>query len=283
MFRMKVVGAFAALGVLTGCASLSDINNVDAVRGMDAAGGTPFNQALFAEYKELTLFEADQMYDWPDAGLFARKAMAAANNDVVLPEELGNWDLPDEHVGELTEARGRLLAALEATARVQAPIEAAHAQGRFDCWVEQQEENHQPDHIAACREGFYAAMEALEAAMQPTPTPMGAPEPYIVFFAFDSAEIDSSGMGIVDDAVAAAQRMGIIDFSVTGHADRAGSEAYNLALSLRRANAVRDALVARGILSQNISVAGRGEAEPAVPTPDGVREPANRRVEIIIQ
>lgn len=283
MFRMKVVGAFAALGVLTGCASLSDINNVDAVRGMDAAGGTPFNQALFAEYRELTLFEADQMYDWPDAGLFARKAMAAANNDVVLPEELGNWDLPDEHVGELTEARGRLLAALEATARVQAPIEAAHAQGRFDCWVEQQEENHQPDHIAACREGFYAAMEALEAAMQPTPTPMGAPEPYIVFFAFDSAEIDSSGMGIVDDAVAAAQRMGIIDFSVTGHADRAGSEAYNLALSLRRANAVRDALVARGILSQNISVAGRGEAEPAVPTPDGVREPANRRVEIIIQ
>ena len=283
MFRMKVVGAFAALGVLTGCASLSDINNVDAVRGMDAAGGTPFNQALFAEYKELTLFEADQMYDWPDAGLFARKAMAAANNDVVLPEELGNWDLPDEHVGELTEARGRLLAALEATARVQAPIEAAHAQGRFDCWVEQQEENHQPDHIAACREGFYAAIEALEAAMQPTPTPMGAPEPYIVFFAFDSAEIDSSGMGIVDDAVAAAQRMGIIDFSVTGHADRAGSEAYNLALSLRRANAVRDALVARGILSQNISVAGRGEAEPAVPTPDGVREPANRRVEIIIQ
>ena len=283
MFRMKVVGAFAALGVLAGCASLSDINNVDAVRGMDAAGGTPFNQALFTEYKELTLFEADQMYDWPDAGLFARKAMAAANNDVVLPEELGNWDLPDEHIGELTEARGRLMAALEATARVQAPVEAAHAQGRFDCWVEQQEENHQPDHIAACRESFYAAMEALEAAMQPTPTPMGAPEPYIVFFAFDSAEIDSGGMGIVDDAVAAAQRMGIIDFSVTGHADRAGSEAYNLALSLRRANAVRDALVARGILSQNISVAGRGEAEPAVPTPDGVREPANRRVEIIIQ
>ena len=270
MFRMKVVGAFAALGVLAGCASLSDINNVDAVRGMDAAGGTPFNQALFTEYKELTLFEADQMYDWPDAGLFARKAMAAANNDVVLPEELGNWDVPDEHIGELTEARGRLMAALEATARVQAPVEAAHAQGRFDCWVEQQEENHQPDHIAACRESFYAAMEALEAAMQPTPTPMGAPEPYIVFFAFD-------------DAVAAAQRMGIIDFSVTGHADRAGSEAYNLALSLRRANAVRDALVARGILSQNISVAGRGEAEPAVPTPDGVREPANRRVEIIIQ
>ncbi|WP_119167609.1 OmpA family protein [Algihabitans albus] len=283
MFRMKVVGAFAALGMLAGCASFSDMNDVDDLRGMDAVGGTPFNQALFSEYKELTLFEADQMYDWPDAGLFARKAMAAANNDVVLPEELGNWDLPDESIGELTAARARLTSALDATARVQAPMEAAHAQGRFDCWVEQQEENHQPDHIAACREGFYAAMEALEAAMQSEPAPMGAPEPYIVFFSFDSAQIDAGGMGIVDDAVAAAQQMGIIDFSVTGHADRAGAEAYNLALSLRRANAVRDALVARGILSQNISVAGRGEAEPAVPTPDGVREPANRRVEIVIQ
>ncbi|WP_421707651.1 OmpA family protein [Algihabitans sp.] len=283
MIRMKVVGAFAALGMLAGCASFSDINDVDAVRGMDAMGGTPFNQALFSEYKELTLFEADQMYDWPDAGLFSRKAMAAANNDVVLPEELGNWDLPDDSIGELTEARARLVSALDATGRVQAPIEAAHAQGRFDCWVEQQEENHQPDHIAACREGFYAAMAALEAAMQGEPAPMGAPEPYIVFFSFDSAQIDAGGMNIVDDAVAAAQQMGIIDFSVTGHADRAGSEAYNLALSLRRANAVRDALVARGILSQNISVAGRGEAEPAVPTPDGVREPANRRVEIVIQ
>ncbi len=283
MLRMKVVGAFAALGILAGCASLSDINNVDAVRGMDAGGGTPFNQGLFMEYKELALFEADQMGDWPDAGLFARKALAAANNDVVLPEELADWHLPEDKVGELTDARARLMAALEATARAKAPTEASHAQGRFDCWVEQQEENHQPDHIAACRDEFYAALEALEAAMQPEPAPMAAPEPYIVYFAFDSSEIDAEGMTQIDAAVSAAQRMGIIDFSVTGHADRAGPEAYNLALSLRRANAVRDALVAKGILSQNISVAGRGEAEPAVPTPDGVREPANRRVEIVIQ
>jgi OOP family OmpA-OmpF porin len=284
MLRMKVVGAFAALGMLAGCASLSDINSVDAVRGMEAGGGTPFNQALFTEYKDLALFEADEMGDWPDAGLFARKALAAADNEVVLPEELADWNLPEDKIGELSDARSRLMAALEATARSKAPTEAAHAQGRFDCWVEQQEENHQPDHIAACRDEFYAALEALEAAMMPAPeTPMAAPEPYIVYFAFDSSEIDGEGMSKIDEAVAAAQRMGIIDFAVTGHADRSGPEAYNLALSLRRANAVRDALVAKGILSQNISVAGRGEAEPAVPTPDGVREPANRRVEIVIQ
>ncbi|WP_421707650.1 OmpA family protein [Algihabitans sp.] len=283
MIRMKVVGAFAALGMLAGCAGSLDIKDIDAVRGMDAMGGTPFNQALFSEYKELTLFEADQMGDLPNASHFSRKAMAVANNDVVLPEQLGYWDLPDNSIGELTEARSRLVSVLDTTGRVQAPINAAHAQVRFDCWVEQQEENDQPDHIAACRKGFYAAMATLETAPIVEPAPMGAPEPYIVFFSFDSAQIDAGGMNTVDDAVATAQQMGIINFSVTGHADRSGSEAYNLALSLRRANAVRDALIARGILSQNISFAGRGETEPAVATPDGVREPANRRVEIVIQ
>jgi OOP family OmpA-OmpF porin len=83
-------------------------------------------------------------------------------------------------------------------------------------------------------------------------------------------------------AVATAEKHGIVDYSVTGHADRAGPEAYNLDLSLRRANAVRDALIQRGVKASGISVAGRGEAEPAVPTADGVPEAANRRVEIIL-
>ena len=56
----------------------------------------------------------------------------------------------------------------------------------------------------------------------------------------------------------------------------------NRQLSLRRADSVRSALISRGVKEGGISVAGRGEAEPAVPTADGVREPANRRVEIIL-
>jgi OOP family OmpA-OmpF porin len=279
MLRMKVVGAFAALGMLAGCAGLTDINDVDRVREINSTSGSPFNQALFQEYKELALFEADLMYDWPDAGLFARKALAAADNQTVMPEELSNWDLPEDKVGELSSARSRLMAALQKGARTSAPKRAARAQGRFDCWVEQQEENHQPDHIAACRDEFYAALADLEGAMPATMSP----EQFVVYFGFDSSKVDAEGMKVIDAAVAQAQRDGIVDFAVTGHADRSGKENYNVALSLRRANAVRDALLARGILSQNISVAGRGEAQPAVPTADGVRERANRRVEIVIQ
>jgi OOP family OmpA-OmpF porin len=104
----------------------------------------------------------------------------------------------------------------------------------------------------------------------------------MMHFEFDSDALTAAAQNIIDEAVATAEKHGIVEYSVTGHADRAGPEAYNLDLSLRRANAVRDALIQRGVKASGISVAGRGEAEPAVPTADGVPEAANRRVEIIL-
>ncbi len=67
---------------------------------------------------------------------------------------------------------------------------------------------------------------------------------------------------------------------VVGHTDRVGSVELNDRLSLQRAQSVRDRLVAAGAATDRISVAGRGEREPAVPTEDEVPEPRNRRVEI---
>ena len=160
----------------------------------------------------------------------------------------------------------------------------------FDCWMEQQEENIQPEHIARCREGFYAAMNEVKVAMAPkqapavaapAPAPM-APARFVVFFPFDSSELTNEATGIIQRAVAEAGGSAAVDVSVTGHADRAGAEEYNLGLSLRRAEAVENAMTQRGIRADKISIAGRGEAENAVPTPDGVREQANRRVEIIL-
>jgi OOP family OmpA-OmpF porin len=275
MVRVKLVGALAALGILSGCVG----SDIDAMRTAEGTG-SPFTQALTEEYRQIVLFEADEMYDWPDAGYFARKGLAAAGGEVVAPEEVSNWNLPADHVDELSAARADLVSLLDAGARDRFPELAARAQGRYDCWIEQQEENHQPDHIAACRDEFYAAMEELRAAMNPA---MAAPAPFVVYFAFDRANLTDEGAGVVNDAVAYAQREGLIEFSVTGHADRAGSEDYNVRLSLRRANTVADALVAKGILPQNISVAGRGEADNAVPTADGVPEQGNRRVEIVVQ
>ena len=71
--------------------------------------------------------------------------------------------------------------------------------------------------------------------------------------------------------------------TATGQADRSGPDDYNMALSLRRAHAVKDALVRDGVPPTVISVLGKGETQPLVQTADGVREPQNRRVEIVLQ
>jgi OOP family OmpA-OmpF porin len=249
------------------------------MRNVQPTGGTSFTQALTEEYRKFVVFEADEENDWVDANYFARKGLAAANGDIVLPEELGIWDLPPVKVDELASARGRLMRALDAGARDSNPQVAATAQVRFDCWVEQTEEM-QEDDIAACRDEFLKAMEELEAKPQMV---SDGPEAYIVLFDFDKSNINAAAQAVIADVVAAVAKTGAVNISATGHADRSGSESYNMALSLRRADAVREALIAGGVSADAITVAGRGESEPAVPTPDGVKEQANRRVEIILQ
>lgn len=75
---------------------------------------------------------------------------------------------------------------------------------------------------------------------------------------------------------------GAVRITATGHTDTSGPESYNMALSLRRANAVKDALVHEGVPATSIDATGVGESRPLVPTGDGVREPQNRRAEIVV-
>lgn len=124
----------------------------------------------------------------------------------------------------------------------------------------------------------------------PTPAPTAqpaqapaAPRNFTVYFDYNSPNLSDSATPIVDEAAESAKRGNVTRIAVTGHADRSGSDNYNQRLSERRANAVRDELVRHGVPGNEIAVTGRGESEPAVPTPDGVREPRNRRVEIVLQ
>ena len=73
------------------------------------------------------------------------------------------------------------------------------------------------------------------------------------------------------------------EIAVIGHTDRVGSVQSNDALSLRRAQKIRDDMVKLGVPADQIQVAGRGEREPLVATEDEVAEPRNRRVEISVR
>jgi OmpA-OmpF porin, OOP family len=127
-----------------------------------------------------------------------------------------------------------------------------------------------------------AAAAPPVAAAAPA-TPPTAPRVFNVFFDFDRSELSPEARPILAEAARFAQQGGVARVMVTGHADRAGAASYNQRLSERRAASVRQELVRQGIPEGEIATAGRGEGDPAVPTPDGVREPRNRRVEIVLQ
>jgi len=129
------------------------------------------------------------------------------------------------------------------------------------------------------------AAPAPVAAPAPAPVPakpVAAKRNFIVFFDFDKAVITPEAARIIQQAAGTAKSTAITRIDLTGHTDLSGSERYNQALSIKRGNAVKAELVKLGIPASQIDVVGKGKSDPLVATPDGVREPQNRRVEIVL-
>ena len=124
--------------------------------------------------------------------------------------------------------------------------------------------------------------DSAPAAAPAAPAPAAAPS-FMVFFDWDRSDLSAQAMQTLQQVASAYHQRGSARVVATGHADRSGPENYNMALSLRRANAVKNALVGDGVPATAIAVVGRGESQPLVQTADGVREPQNRRVEIVVQ
>ncbi len=143
--RRPVLPRFGRAGLLLAVAASVQFSactggDIERIRRVKPEG-TPFTKALTEEYRDIAVFEADEMYDWLAAGYFARKGLQAAEGLEVALEPVDFWHLPPDRVAELSAAGDRLLAVLAAGARTKDPELAAHAQGRYDCWIEQQEEN----------------------------------------------------------------------------------------------------------------------------------------------
>jgi outer membrane protein OmpA-like peptidoglycan-associated protein len=120
------------------------------------------------------------------------------------------------------------------------------------------------------------------AAPPPGPAAPQAPS-FMVFFDWDRSELSAQALNTIRQAAGSYKTKGSARITATGHTDKSGPDDYNMALSLRRANTVKDALVREGVPATAISVIGKGESQPLVQTADGVREPQNRRVEILVQ
>jgi outer membrane protein OmpA-like peptidoglycan-associated protein len=135
---------------------------------------------------------------------------------------------------------------------------------------------------------------ARYALWQPAPPPPPAPpapppapaveaaRTYLVFFDWDRADLTERARQIVSEAAQASTHVATTKIEVNGYTDLSGTAAYNEKLSVRRARSVEAELVKDGVAQGEISIHGYGESNPLVPTAKGVREPQNRRVEIIL-
>ena len=133
--------------------------------------------------------------------------------------------------------------------------------------------------------GPESAPQAASTPVYVPPAPQAvqpaAPKSYLVFFDFDKSDLTSAGRQIVDQAAMNAPAAKVTQIAVTGHTDTVGSDEYNMRLSKRRAMSVAAELEAHGIPESEIAIVAKGKRDPLVPTGDGVREPQNRRVEIV--
>ncbi len=264
----KHLGMLVAATLLAGCAGFTGQGYVDDLNAADLSG-SGFSTALAREYRDLANFEWSKMLDYRDGRHYARKGLAAAAGEAVGPDAVESRNLPEFAVADITAAHERLSTALAAGAGDRHPDAAARAQAKFDCWMEQQEENHQPDDIASCRKDFEDAMGQIAASK------------YMVFFDFGSSSLTRAARQIVTQVAADARSNGTTHFEIVGHTDTVGGNAANVALSRARAQAVKSALVAKGFRARNIHISGVGESAPLVATADGVKQPENRRAEVI--
>lgn len=277
----KPLMAAAAMMSLAACAGFQ----LDNARGLTPEGDA-FSKALYQEYLALAEMEFAEG-DYQDSDVFASRAIASAEGTPPGPEALEDRNLPAEHKGALSEAHRRLVAALGAGAATKVPEASARGQAMFDCWMQEAEENFQPADIAWCRDRFMPALEAMEAAVGEQPVAAAPPVTFAnftVYFDFDSSTITPQTLSTLIDAADASDDMGASTITISGYADRSGSAEYNMALSQRRADAVAAELKGLvGTPAPAMTLEAFGESNNKVVTPDGVKEPKNRRVKIEIR
>lgn len=277
----QVKGFLAAVLVLAlgACTTTFIQDQLNPIRSMQTSGSA-FTKALHSEY----LWLADAEYagnDLSDALYYGEKARRAGNGEEVAPEDPTAQGMPAADAAEMARAQARLQAALDGGGKTAAPAAMARAQVAFDCMVREWCEIH--DAIAGCRDRFWAALAEVEAALKPGEMMEPPARDYLIFFDWNKSDVRGDASKVLDEVVSAMRALNATKLNLIGYTDTSGAASYNQVLSVRRANSAKEYLELRGINANAIVTSGRGENDLLVPTPDGVREEENRRVEITIE
>ena len=284
---INILTALSVAGLVSACAAFD--YDLDMVKGQ-AMSGDSFKDALHEEYLMLA-HEEDNEDDWEDAKFFAMRATDAAGGMDFGPQGIEERAIPDANRKEMSFARSSLINALATEKTGSNAAQLARAQAKFDCWLQEQEENTQPEDIAKCRSDFEEAMATMMVKAMPAPKPAPAPAPkpkmkpeprtFVIYFDHNSDKLDDLAMVAISNALKVARTSGPKLVQVGGHTDTSGNVVYNNALSQRRAKAVAKQLFDGGLRAKKlVKTAMFGEDFNAVKTGDEVKNRGNRRVEI---
>jgi outer membrane protein OmpA-like peptidoglycan-associated protein len=106
---------------------------------------------------------------------------------------------------------------------------------------------------------------------------------FTLYFIENSDELTAASKVTLDEVFADLAKRPVRDIVVVGHTDTVGSDEANDVLARKRANTMKAMLVSRGVPAEDIVAIGRGKRQLLIPTADGVAEPKNRRVEIVVR
>jgi len=294
----NLISIISILIFLTGCStSFKELSTIEINKPIN------FQEHLLSEYKKRATFEAEEMHDWNSAKLYSEKALRSLDTDEIYPEEISYWKLPDENINEIRIAYDNLMTIYKDAKKID-PFNLAKAISALDCWSEQQEEKWQTWDINSCKNDFLNAMHNiyekistqeneqensnvkdnnLENETKDEVTIVTKIENkeliQIIYFDFDKFNLSEVSKNKIKTFLNNYGNV-ISEYLVVGHTDTKGTNKYNLSLSIKRAEIVKEILISYGIQQSSIKILGKGEESLAVSTPDDTKQPANRRVEI---
>ena len=275
----------------------------DEVKKVDIHNPKTFQQHLLFNYKEQASFEAEKMHDWNSAKLYSEKALKAKNGENIYPEKIQTWKIAKGKIKDITSSYNNLLSIYD-EALIKDPKNLAKAISSLDCWAEQEEEKWQTWDIEKCKNSFHNAMHSIynnlsntndskknkaksstEKQNEKQITIVTQNEKkevmQIIYFDYDHYLLSEVSQNTLKNFLYK-HKKDLSKFIILGHTDTMGTNNYNLKLSLKRAETVKQMLLEAGISEKNVSIFGKGENDLAVRTPDNTKHPANRRAEVKI-
>ena len=266
-----------------------------------------FYSFLSKEYLNFAKFELYEMHDEIDANYFAFKASQLINDKIFYPENPKDWDIPENYVGEANIMFNKLTNLIDKDLYKSFPEEFSKMMIGYDCWIEQIEENWQLEHIDECHDKFYKNFKLISNNLEEKDANLNNTNKIykdneaiikkeekdniiedkqiykkVIFFEFDKFILSSIQLIELEKFIETAIQNKNMKIFIEGHTDTMGTNAYNLKLSDKRANFIKDYLLTLN-LNNTIETKAYGEVNQLVTTHDEIKEKRNRRAELYLK